>query len=94
MDLDFLTGLAEIGSRGGRWKSFSAILFAVLGAGVGGYLGYDAEGLRGALGGGFAGGVLGWFLVAILSGVFLILALMLVIGLAAGFWIWLTGGAP
>ena len=93
MDFDFLTGLAEIGSRGGRWKSFTAILFAVLGAAVGVYLGYEAEGLRGALGGVFAGGVLGWFLVAILSGVFLVLVLMLVFGLAAAGWYWLTGGA-
>ena len=49
VDFDFLTGLAEIGSRGGRWKSFTAILFAVLGAALGGYLGFEAEGLRGAL---------------------------------------------
>jgi len=65
----------------------------VLGAAVGGYLGYEVEGLRGALGGVFAGGVLGWFLVAILSGVFLILVLMLVFGLVAAGWYWLTGGA-
>ena len=93
MDFDFLTGLAEIGSSRGRWKSLPAVLFGVLGALLGGYLGFTSEGLTAGATGAFVGGVFGWFLVSILTGALLILALTLVFGLAVGAWIWLTGGA-
>lgn len=93
MDFDFLTGLAEIGSSGGRWKSFTAILFGVLGAGLGGYIGFHSIGVAGAAGGVFAGGLIGWFLAALLTGLLMIVVLTVVFGLLYGGWIWLTGGA-
>ncbi|NNF72538.1 MAG: hypothetical protein HKN02_10140, partial [Rhodobacteraceae bacterium] len=58
---DFLGGLMDVGGANKRWRSWWAILSALVGFAIGGYLGYEG-GLWAAVTGAFTGALIGWVL--------------------------------
>ena len=89
---DFLEGAADIGSSGRGWYSWPAIGGAIVGAGVGGYLGFQTGGAVEALGAAGSGTLIGWLVGVVLRGVaFFLVIFLLLVAVTLG-WEWLTGG--
>lgn len=92
MDLgEFFGDLMDVGSQKGGWKSWWAIFCLVLGAGVGGWVGYASTGVLWAFGGAAIGGFLGWVLGVMLKGVFRIAAFVIVFTVIIVGFQWMTG---
>lgn len=89
---DFLGGMLEVGSSGRRWRSWWAIGGLILGAGVGGWIGYESSGVPGALGGLATGGFLGWILSLLLNGFLRFIVLFLILFAVVMGFQWMTGG--
>lgn len=93
MDLgDLFGGLAEVGGRGRGWKGWFALSCLVLGAALGGWIGWTWDGAAMAIGGVFLGGFVGWLLGLVLRGLGIILLIALPIAAIVLGWTWLTGG--
>lgn len=90
---DFFSDMTMIGADGKRGIfSRVALVGLVLGAGVGGYLGYLTGGVVQAMGGVALGAFLGWVLGLALRGFAVFLVIFAVILAATLGWKWVTGG--
>lgn len=90
---DFFADMTMFGADGKRgFKSRTALVCLVLGAGIGAYLGYTLSGVAYGIGGAALGAFCGWLFGFMLRGLF-VFALLFLVALAGGLgWQWLTGG--
>lgn len=91
--MDFGDFLGELGGTGKGWRSPLAIIGVVIGVIAGGYLGYETEGILGAMGGVALGALIGWWLGVMLRGLLFFLLLVAMAAAVVFSWEWLTGAA-
>ena len=92
MDLgDFFTDITALGGERRGWRSALVVVFILLGAGGGAWLGYGVHGFPIALGWGAVGAFVGWFLGMFIRGLIMIGLITFIALVGLWGWMWLTG---